>query len=300
MKKICIIYFGLLFGTIHFLEVNAKKQLPENPTYTSEINAWHHKRIQSLKSENGWLNLVGLFWLEEGENTFGSDKSNQIVFPKGDAFLGKFILKNGEVSVEIKPTASVTVQDKAVSSLKIFPAETNVVLQHNSLKWFIIKRGNKYGIRLRDLESAVVKHFTDINTYPIKENWLIKAKLEKGEAGKKIAITDVLGQTNMQDSPGTLVFSVNGKEYRLDAVDSDDELFIIFKDKTSGKDTYGAGRFLYAEKPKENSDGTVYLDFNKAINPPCAFTNFATCPLAPKQNWLQIAITAGEKNYGNH
>jgi uncharacterized protein len=298
MKKTILTCFSLLFGIINVIEANANKRT--DSTYTTAIKTWHQTRIQNLKSENGWLNLAGLFWLEEGDNTFGSDKSNTIVFPKGDAFLGKFVLRNGEVFAEIIQTANVTFKEQKIGSLKIFPDDKNIILQHQSLRWFVIKRGNKFGIRLRDLESSVVKHFTDINTYPIKENWLIKAKLVKGEAGKKIAITDVLGQTNMQDSPGTLVFSFNGKEYSLDAVDSDNELFIIFKDKTSGKDTYGAGRFLYAEKPKENSDGSVYLDFNKAINPPCAFTEFATCPLAPKQNWLSVAITAGEKKFGNH
>ena len=203
-------------------------------------------------------------------------------------------------STKINPKSKVLVQNKAISEMKIFPTEKNIVLESSSLRWFIIKRGDKYGIRLRDLESPAVQEFTDIDTYPISTDWCIKAKLETATNDKKIAITDVLGQTNMQPSPGTLVFSIEGKQYRLDAIDDGDELFIIFKDATSGKETYGAGRFLYAEKPKANGDGMVILDFNKAINPPCALTDFATCPLAPRQNWLSIPIPAGEKKPHGH
>jgi uncharacterized protein (DUF1684 family) len=254
-----------------------------------------------LKSENGWLNLAGLYWLEEGENTFGSDKANKVVFPKGELFLGHFILKNGEVYVDIKADARVfNSKNQVVKSLKLLPAADDIVLKHESLRWFIIKRGDKYGIRLRDLESPTLLHFAGIETYPVASNWRIKARLESVDTNKTIPITDVLGHTNMQRSPGTAVFTVDGKEYRLDAVESGKQLFFIFKDATSGKETYGAGRFLYTERPEPNSDGVIYLDFNKATNPPCAFTEFATCPLAPKQNWLPIAITAGEKNYGEH
>ncbi|WP_428663730.1 DUF1684 domain-containing protein [Runella sp.] len=268
--------------------------------YETELKTWHQKRIEGLKAENGWLNLVGLFWLEEGKNSFGSDAGNNIVFPAGKSapLLGSFTLKNGEVWVDVDPNAKVSVNKEPVTSLKIYPSEKNVVLESGSLRWFVIKRGNKFGIRLRDLESHDLQHFTGIKTYSIDQKWRIEAKLEPAAADKKIPITDVMGQTSLQTSPGTLVFSVDGKEYRLDAVESDQQLFILFADKTSGKETYGAGRFLYAERP--NEQGITVLDFNKSINPPCAFTSFATCPLPPKQNRLPIAVTAGEKNYGTH
>lgn len=268
--------------------------------YETEIKAWHQKRIEGLKAENGWLNLAGLFWLEEGKNSFGSDAKNNIVFPAGKSapLLGSFTLKNGEVWIDVDPNAKISVNKEPVTSLKIYPSEKNIVLESGSLRWFVIKRGNKFGIRLRDLESSDLHHFTGIKTYSIDQKWRIEAKLEPAAADKKIPITDVLGQVSLQTSPGTLVFSVDGKEYRLDAVESDQELFILFADKTSGKETYGAGRFLYAEQPNEK--GITVLDFNKSINPPCAFTSFATCPLPPKQNRLSIAVTAGEKNYGNH
>ena len=277
---------------------NSQTPFTDDTTYIKELKAWHQKRIEGLKSENGWLNLAGLFWLEEGQNTFGTDENNKIVFPKGNAQMGVLTLNKGEVTVDIDPKVQVLANNEEISKLKIFPFEKTIVLKSGSLRWFVIKRGDKYGIRLRDLESDELKHFTDIETYPIDKKWRIKAKLEPATAGKTINITDVLGQVTPQPSPGTLVFSINGQEYRLDTVDDGDELFILLADETSGKETYGGGRFLYANKP--DTEGVVYLDFNKAINPPCAFTMFATCPLPPKQNRLPLPITAGEKNYGEH
>ncbi|HEY1055317.1 MAG TPA: DUF1684 domain-containing protein, partial [Emticicia sp.] len=263
------------------------------------IKAWHNQRIENLKKETGWLNLAGLFWLEEGKNTFGSGSKNKIIFSKGksDDFLGTLILEKGEVFIETTPEKAIYTNEQAVTKLKIFPTEKSIILKHKSLRWFIIKRGEKLGVRLRDLECPFIKEFRGIETFPIDEKWKVKAKLVK-EANKKIPILDVLGQTNLQDSPGKLVFTIDGKEYTLDALDEGDNLFIIFADKTNKKETYGAGRFVYTSKPDEN--GEVYLDFNKSINPPCVFTPYATCPLPPKQNTLPTAVNAGEKNYGHH
>ncbi len=291
-KSTCLIFLSWMsVGFTHFAD---------DAGYVEELKTWHQHRIENLKAENGWLNLAGLFWLEEGKNSFGADEKNDLVFPAGKSghLLGYFTLKNGEVWVDIQPDTKVSVNKEPITSLKIYPAEKNIVLESGSLRWFVIKRGTKFGIRLRDLESPGIRHFAGIDTYPIDRKWRVKATLEPAVAAKKIPITDVTGQTSLQDSPGTLVFSVDGKEYRLDAVESENQLFILFADKTSGKATYGAGRFLYAEKP--NEEGITYLDFNKSINPPCAFTEFATCPLPPKQNRLPIAVTAGEKNYGGH
>ena len=275
-----------------------KKVSSDDSTYIKEIQAWHQQRMEGLKAENGWLNLAGLFWLKEGKNTFGSDRSNAIVFPKGVGFMGRFELKNGEISVDIEPQAHITVNNAAISTLKVFPSDKNIVMQNESLRWFVIKRGDKYGIRLRDLESEALTHFTDVDTYPIEPKWRVKARIDPSTIGKTVEVTDVLGHVTPKKSPGTLVFKINSHTYRLDAVEEGEELFILFADATSGKETYGAGRFLYANKP--DAKGDVYLDFNKATNPPCAFTPFATCPLPPKQNRLPIAILAGEKNYREH
>ena len=291
---------SLLLPIIAYFVVGFVVLPTEDPNYINSIKDWHQKRIESLKSEDGWLNLAGLFWLENGKNTFGTDTKNDIVFPatKSAPFMGHFTLQNGEVWANIHPQAKVLFNNEPVSSLKLFPSEHEVVLQSGSLRWFVIKRGDKYGIRLRDIESPELQHFKEIETYPIDSNWRVIAKLEPAAADKKIPITDVLGQTLLQTSPGTLVFSLNGQTYRLDAVESGKQLFIIFADQTTGKETYGAGRYVYTEKPDAN--GNTYLDFNKATNPPCAFTPYATCPLPPKQNRLPIAIKAGEKKYEEH
>jgi len=269
-------------------------------SYEEEIKQWHQRREADLKKEEGWLNLAGLFWLNEGENTFGGSDKNAIVFPAehSDANLGKIILKNGTVTVETLPGAPVFAGDAPVQKLQIFPyTDKPTVLRHQSLRWFVIQRGDKYAIRLRDLESPALTEFKGIDTYPINPDWRVKAKFVP-TPGKKIAITDITGRVSDQDSPGKLVFLVNGKEQSLEATGDLTHLHFVFADQTNKHDTYGGGRFLDAPGP--NKDGVTYLDFNKATNPPCAFTPYATCPTPPKANKLAVAITAGEKRYGDH
>lgn len=268
--------------------------------YEEEIKQWHQKREADLKKEEGWLNLAGLFWLNEGENTFGSSEQNTIVFPAdhSDATLGKFILKNETVSVEIAPGAQVYAGDVPIRTLQLFPyTDKTAVLKHKSLRWFVIQRGDKFAIRLRDLESPALTGFKGIDLYPTNPAWRVKAKFVP-TPGKKIAITDITGRTSDQDSPGKLVFSVNGREQSLESTGTLTHLHFVFADQTNKHDTYGGGRFLDAPGP--DADGYTYLDFNKATNPPCAFTPYATCPTPPKANKLAIAIPAGEKRYGDH
>ena len=171
------------------------------------------------------------------------------------------------------------------------------VLTLGSLKWFIIKRGeDKYGVRVRDLRASLLENFKGIDTFPINEDWKIIAKYEPYNPPKIISIPSIIGTVDQDTARGSLVFEVNGEKYKLDPIKEGNEFFIIFADETSGKETYGAGRFLYADMP--DSLGNVILDFNKAYNPPCSFTKYATCPLPPKQNYLHLSVTAGEKNYG--
>jgi uncharacterized protein (DUF1684 family) len=290
--------FSILFLFVSIILFSFSSETDDSD-YEKEIKSWHKNRVEGLKNENGWLNLAGLFWLEEGRNSFGGNTENKIIFPKdrSKAFLGDIILSKGEVFVETKADAEVFNENEKIEKLKLFPNDKSIILKHNSLRWFVIKRGERFAIRLRDLESPFLKEFHDIETYKIDPKWKLKAKFIQTE-GKKIAILDITGQTSQQDSPGVLVFTISGKEYKLDALAEGEEFFIIFGDKTNKKETYGAGRFVYAAKPDAN--GFTYLDFNKAYNPPCAFTPYATCPLPPKQNLLPIEIKAGEKNYGNH
>lgn len=288
----------LLITAQSFFSFSIDRSEPD-PEYTNRIRQWHQQRVESLKQENGWLNVAGLFWLREGENTFGSAGSNDVVFPEGKIapVAGTFTLHSGEVKLVTAPDADVWHENTRITEKEIFAkdAETPPVLHHGSLRWVVIKRGDRYGVRLRDLESPALKQFRGIETFPIDSAWRIRARLVKPAVPTTIPITNVLGQTTPQPSQGRLVFTVQGKEYQLDAVGEGKQLFILFADKTNGDATYGSGRFLYADLP--NAQGNTYLDFNQAINPPCAFTPYATCPLPPKQNALPIAIPAGEKAY---
>ncbi|WP_159466656.1 DUF1684 domain-containing protein [Dyadobacter sp. 3J3] len=267
--------------------------------YENEIKEWRKGRIAELKSEQGYLNLAGLFWLEDGKNSFGGDASNKFIFPsdRSPASLGEFILENGQVTLIAKPEAEIYANNELVTKLKIFPSDQEIVLKHKTLRWFVIQRGEKYAVRLKDLDSPYLKDFKGIESFPITEYWKVKAKFEP-TVGRKISILDVTGRLSEQESPGVLVFYVKGKEYRLDALSEGETFFILFGDKTNKKETYGGGRFVYTSLP--DADGHVVLDFNKAYNPPCAFTPYATCPLPPKQNQLALEVTAGEKNYGHH
>jgi uncharacterized protein len=272
----------------------------EDNNYETEIKNWHLKRAENLKKEDGWLNLAGLIWLQEGENTIGGDASNSIIFPSNhsDAKLGKVILKDGKVSFVTAEKATVFLGEEAVKQAGLFPYSNKpVVLKHQSLRWFIIQRGEKFAIRLRDLESPYLKEFKGIETFPIDKNWRIKAKFVP-TVGKKIKITDITGRTYEQESPGKLVFNINGKEYSLESTSSGNDLSLVFGDLSNKHESYGGGRFL--EVPAPDAEGITYIDFNKAYNPPCAFTPYATCPLPTPENKLSVAIPAGEKRYGNH
>jgi uncharacterized protein (DUF1684 family) len=274
--------------------------------HTASIEDWHAKRVESLKGPNGWLNIAGLFWLKEGMNTFGSGENNDIVFPAGKITeqAGYFTLRDGTVTMQALEGADITVKGSAVDSVVAFAAGISPGevprMEHGSLLWFVIKRDDQYGIRLRDFESDGINKFHGIERYPVDLRWRINARFEKADPGKTIDITNVLGQTTPNPSPGTLVFEIDDKEYRLDAIfeGSAPDYFIIFGDPTNEKETYPSGRYLYVDPA--DSSGMAIIDFNKSYNPPCAFTPFATCPLPPRQNVLPVPITAGEKNYGDH
>lgn len=267
--------------------------------YNKEIAAWHQNRITNLKKEDGWLNLAGLFWLQQGNNSFGSAATNQVVFPAGTipAMAGHFKLDGRTVTLVATDTAAIQVDGKYTKEAVIFSTDSvrAPVVSHGNLKWTVIQRGNKIGIRLRNLKSTQLNTFKGIDRFATNTKWRVTASLQTATTPQHIKITNVLGQTNEQPSPGKLKFTISGKAYTLDALEEDGGLFIIFADATSGNETYPSGRFLFVEKP--GADGKTIIDFNKAYNPPCAFTPYATCPLPPKQNVLPVAVTAGEKKY---
>jgi len=290
-----LVVFSILLGLIS-CQTAEKKINPED--YKKSIDDWKQKRLSNLKSENGWLNLVGLYWLKEGQNPFGSNEANNIIFPKNAPdFIGTIILYKGNISVAINSDVEVFINDSLLKEHDIITDNDPNTTQFKmgTFRWHIIKRGDKYGIRLRDLESPLINQITEIPAFPTDLNWRIKATFKRFEEPKEIAIPNVLGETNYEKYYGILKFTIENKEYSLiptgDGINED--FFVIFADGTSAEETYGAGRFLSVEKPDD--DGNTYIDFNKSTNPPCAFTAFATCPLPPKENIIDAKILAGEK-----
>jgi len=260
----------------------------------------------SLRAPNGWLSVAGLFWLHDGPNSMGSDPRSDVVLPSGSLPKGAparaaiLRLAAGKVTLEPDPRSGLLLNGKPATKA-LLGADTSGHpdrLQLGQLFLTIIDRDGKPGVRLRDPNAATRRNFTGLSWYPADPAWRIKAKWVPYTEPHKIRITNILGMTDEEPSPGYAEFTVKGRTVRLEPVlDDDGSLFFIFKDSTSAHTTYGAGRFLDAEKP---AGQTVLLDFNRATNPPCAFTAFATCPLPPKQNSLPVAIEAGEKMYAKH
>lgn len=265
--------------------------LPAAESYQSEIARWREQQERELKSDTGWLTVAGLFWLKEGANTAGSAESNAIVLPRGPAHLGEFKLHAGQVTFQ--PAAGVPLQAKM---LKADTAGKPDPIEFDGLTMFVIHRGERYGIRMRDLQSKLRKDFTARHWFPVKPDYRVTARFVAYNPPKMITVPNVLGETSEMPSPGYVEFKLGGQELRLDPVVEDNDLFFIFHDETSGHGTYPPGRFLHADFAK---DGVVTLDFNKAYNPPCSFTPYATCPLPPKQNRLPVKIEAGEQFAGH-
>jgi uncharacterized protein (DUF1684 family) len=265
---------------------------PASDAYRAQIEEWRRQREAALTADGGWLTVTGLFWLHEGANTFGSASSSasgkDIVLPADPAVKdGAFDLHNGKVALRM---------DGQTRELRPDSMAKPDVVTLGSLTMFAIRRGDKYGIRLKDNNSRLRKEFTGLHYFPAGEDYRIRTRLVPD--AKKIPILNILGQVEDTPSPGYVDFELRGQKLRLTPVqESPNELSFIFRDLTAGKETYGSGRFLDADLGK---DGDVVLDFNKAYNPPCAFTPYATCPLPPKENRLAVRIEAGELKYGSH
>ncbi len=271
--------------------------ITDEASYMESIEKWQEQRLERLKSKNGWLSLVGLFWLEEGENSFGSDESSDIKFPdKADAFCGTLVLDSESVTLNVAEGVEITVQDSLVTELQLAHDQSGNTtrLQQGDLAWYIIKRGERYGIRLRDHKHPRLNELDHIPSYSIQTSYVVEATLEPFDSPKTMTVaTPVEGFTEEYECPGILNFRIKGKKLTLHPFTSGSGYFLVIADETTGLDTYGAGRFMYATP---DSTGRIILDFNKAYNPPCAFSPFATCPMPPRENFMPAAIEAGEKS----
>jgi uncharacterized protein len=277
--------------------------VPTKPTdVVAETKAWHDRRISRLTAEDGWLSLVGLHWLQEGENTVGSANKARVKLPKSaPEKVGVFTRKGQVVTFQPQKGVEVRLKDQPFTGgeVKSDAAEGGPdELRVGGLRFFVIARGEKLGVRVKDPEAKTRKEFHGISTYPADAKWRVRAKFTPAKTPVMVPVPTVQGTVEQMPSPGTLEVTLEGKPYTLIPVDEGDgRLFIIFGDLTNKTETYGAGRFLYAEPAK---NGETVVDFNQAYNPPCAFTPYATCPLPPKENKLALPIPAGEKRYGDH
>jgi uncharacterized protein len=275
-------------------------------SYQRSIAEWRTQREAKLKAEDGWLTVVGLTWLKEGANRVGSNPSFEIRLPKSaPASVGTLTLKAGKVRFTPYPGAAVTMNGAPAKETDLKPdVDANYDrLAVGRVKFFIIKREDKMGVRIKDNDSAARREFSGLKWYPVDPSWRVKAEYTPFVKPHTVTFDTAAGVKEQDQVPGYVTFRIDGRygrEYRLEPVVDDNELWFVMRDQTSGKTTYGASRFLYAEMPKGGvkQAGTVEIDFNKAENPPCVFTDFATCPLPPPQNRLALAVTAGEQMYG--
>ena len=275
----------------------AEEATDDYAAYEAEIVEWRAGRVERLKGPTGYLNLVGLYWLGNEPARIGSASDNDIVFP-GDAAAYIGTLRPGAegVVLEVEPGVDVRHQDQPVQTVLIADDTTAepVTVTHRSFGWSIIRRDGRFAVRLRDYEHPAIAALAPIESYPIDPRYRIEAELRAYAEPRVVNVnTTIEGLGYRPRSPGTVVFEIDGHALELEAYESVDSLFFVFADQTSGRETYPAGRFLYSALPDKS--GKTVLDFNKAYNPPCAFNEFATCPVASPRNRLAVRIEAGEK-----
>lgn len=265
----------------------------------AEIEEWRAEREARLREPDSWLSLVGLEWLEAGRNLVGSDPAADVQLPeKAPSTVGWIDWRDGELSFEPDPGAEVTRGGEPLGGpieLATDAATRPTELALGSLRFYVIDRDGELAVRIKDRQSPLFEAFDGIESFPIDLSWRIDARFERSES--EVGIPDILGRTTVQRSPGRVVFEHDGEPHELVALDGgeDGSLFLVFGDETNGDETYGGGRFVYTEPPRE---GSVVVDFNRAYNPPCVFTPYATCPLPPPENRLPFPVSAGEKMWG--
>ena len=268
-------------------------------TYITELQIWRGEMDSSLREENGWLALYDLIWLEDGSHSIGSDPQNQIILPghSSPPFLGRIDLFTGNVSFHSGGDYPIQLNGHPIQETELVPdtADEPGYLEIGALRMVVIQRGTKTGLRIWDNQRSERTSFPGRVWYPSQKDYRIQADFTINSSGSTLEIPNILGGSEQEVPLGSLNFTLMGKDLRLQALDGGNgRLFILFKDLTTGSETYPGGRFLRSEQASADS---VVLDFNRAYNPPCAFTSYATCPLPPDENTLEIAIEAGERYF---
>lgn len=273
----------------------------DEAAWIEEVDSWHEERIERLEQNDSWLTLAGFFWLEEGVNTFGSGENNDLRFDFEEApvRIGSIIVKENTIHVNIEEDADVTVDGIAVQEALIYSEEMDnpAVMEWGSLNWYVIKRSGGYAIRLRDREHPLLSRFNGIDRYPVDPEWRISSEFIAFDTPIKLNIPNYIGEPAEETILGVLEFEIDNETYHIYPVadNLEERFFVIFADNTNSTKTYSGGRFVYTDPPDENN--IVIIDFNKAYNPPCVFSEFATCPLPPPENRLPLAVEAGELRF---
>ena len=288
-------------AAISFLTMLVACGAPSPNDYAAEIEAWRTEREARLKADDGWLTLTGLFFLNEGDNSFGSSPQNDIELRAGPERAGIITLRDGRASVRALGGQTLLVDGRRVDAAQLWPSEgsdqTTITLGPLSL--FCHESGDRLAMRLRDSESEIRREFTKLSWYPVDESFRIRGRYVPHDIPRTMELANNLGDVLTLRTSGSVALTVKGEALRLTAIDYDDRLWFVFSDLTSGRETYPAARFLYADIP--DLDGMTTVDFNQAYNPPCAFNPYTTCPLPPPENQLQNRIEAGELDYpGRH
>jgi uncharacterized protein (DUF1684 family) len=283
------------------LSIAAPRPAEGADPYLEQLAAWKSSRIERLQRPDGWLTLIGLAWLREGDNAVGSHPESAVRLPAGKApeRLGTLRLSGGKVVFAVAPGERVLAGGTPVTTLELASdaaADGPTVLEHGSLRLNVIDRSGKLGVRIKDSEARALKEFRGLEYYPADPKWRVAGRFAPHATPQSIEIPTSAGITQRIDSPGTVTLTLEGVERTLLAFDDtgDGRLFLVFGDRTNGRETYGGGRFLYTDPP---ADGAVEVDFNRAYNPPCVFTPWATCPLPPPGNKLPVRIAAGETKF---
>ena len=291
-----LVLAGLVAGSVTATGVAVSG---DDASYTQTIETWRSQRVERLRRPDGWLSLIGLHWLKEGKNRVGSAKDNDLVLATGPAHLGVVTLEGGKTRVALDPASGASIEGSAAKEGELLDDshESPGKVVFGTANFVVIDRSGRKALRVKDSEAPTRTHFLGIDYFDIDPSWRVEAKWIAFDPPHELEVPTVIGTVEKYPVPGKAVFQRDGKTFELlpvIEVPGDQELFLIFADRTSGKETYGAARFLYAPMPV---NGRIVLDFNRAYNPPCAFTPYATCPLAPPENRLDLRVTAGEKKY---
>ncbi len=284
-------------GAISFVVMLVACGTPSPNDYAAEIEAWRTEREARLKADDGWLTLTGLYFLNEGDNSFGSSPQNDIALRTGPEHAGIITLRDGKVGVRAVQGQTLLVDGRRVEAAQLWPSEGSdkPTITLGPLSLFCHESGDRLAMRLRDSESEIRREFTKLRWYPLDESFRIHGRYVPHDKPRTMELANNLGDVLTLRTSGSVALTVKGEAFHLTAIDYDGRLWFVFNDLTSGSETYPAARFLYADMP--DLDGRTTVDFNQAYNPPCAFNPYTTCPLPPPENQLQVRIEAGELDY---